>query len=140
MNISILSLSVQLLGGVILAATVLIAFHKIATDIKIRLLSISIIILPLIYVGFVLIGLANHTATTEWLYYEFAGLIVFSGFALLSLRISPYFIAAGWGLHIIWDALFHFDAAFVPYFYPAFCIGFDAVIALYAIYLLRGQK
>jgi hypothetical protein len=39
---------------------------------------------------------------------ELAQVIVFGTLALLGLRGSPYWIAAGWALHPFWDVVLHY--------------------------------
>src|SRR3712207_6878689 len=43
-----------------------------------------------------------------WTLVELAQVIVFGALALLGLRGSPYWIAAGWALHPFWDVVVHY--------------------------------
>ena len=63
-----------------------------------------------------------------------AQVIVFGTLALLGLRGSPYWIAAGWALHPFWDVVLHYigpGQSFTPWTYAIACITFDWLVALY---------
>jgi len=54
--------------------------------------------------------------------------------ALLGLRGSPYWLAAGWALHPLWDVGLHYIGpghSFAPMTYAIACISFDLVVAAY---------
>jgi hypothetical protein len=63
---------------------------------------------------------------------ECMGLAIFTGFALIGLRRS-FLLAAGWLLHPLWDWGLHPPptASWLPAWFPAFCIGFDLLLAAY---------
>lgn len=100
----------------------------------IRLFADALAVAAFIYVAF-----AMASMESVWLGVEIGGLLLFLGFAYLGLKRSVTWLWLGWLLHILWDAGVHmiFDAAFVPAWYPAACIGFDAVVAYY---VYRAQK
>jgi hypothetical protein len=67
---------------------------------------------------------------------ELAQVIVFGTLALLGLRGSPYWIAAGWALHPFWDVVLHYIGpgnAFTPWTYAIACISFDWLVAIYIV-------
>lgn len=91
----------------------------------------GLVIAALIYIAFAIIGSA-----WDFLLLEFIGLIIYGTFAFLAVRHHLLWLAAGWGLHIIWDLYLHAgpDTTFVPAWYPGLCLGFDIIIAAYVFY------
>jgi hypothetical protein len=64
------------------------------------------------------------------------GGIVFGTMALLGLRGSPWWLAAGWALHPLWDAGLHYfgpGSSFAPEPYAIACISFDWLVAAYIV-------
>lgn len=54
--------------------------------------------------------------------------------ALLSLRGSPYWLAAGWALHPVWGVMLHYfgpGRPFAPWTYAIACVSFDLLVAAY---------
>lgn len=100
---------------------------------QLRWISIGLIIAAFIYVIFSLFSL-----NIIWIAVEVLGLILFSMFVWMGFHYSPWFVAMGWLLHVIWDYGLHPNQSlpYVPGWYPALCIGFDTVIALYLAYWL----
>lgn len=69
-----------------------------------------------------------------WTLVELAQVVIFGTMALLGLRGSPYWIAAGWALHPLWDVGLHYIGpgnSFAPMTYAIACISFDLVVAAY---------
>ena len=99
-----------------------------------RSYAVALIVAALIYQGFAL-----NAADPRWPGYEAAGVLAYGSIALLGMRYSPWLIAAGWALHVLWDVLLHGGEAtpFVPAWYPGICIGFDLAVAAYLGYRLR---
>lgn len=62
---------------------------------------------------------------------ELFGVVLFAAFAGLGIVASPWFLAAGWGLHGLWDLALPWvaDTGYVPPWYAAACLGFDVVVA-----------
>lgn len=80
-----------------------------------------------------------------WTLVELAQVVVFDTMALLGLRGSPHWIAAGWALHPLWDAGLHYigpGRSFAPITYAIACISFDLVVAAYVaiVYGLIGSR
>jgi amino acid transporter len=98
--------------------------------------SIGLIIAALFYVAFSVTG-----ATTQWFMLELIGLVVFTIFAVLGLRVSLWFLALGWASHVSWDVLLHLirEQPFVPNWYPVACISFDLMVAGSIVAQLREQ-
>ncbi len=93
-------------------------------------LAVGLIVTALLYVAFALAG----GTSARWSALEVLGVFAFSAFAWLGLRTSPAWLALGWAVHVVWDVGLHLGAgapAFVPTFFPGFCIGFDLLVAGY---------
>ena len=76
----------------------------------------NLIIAAFIYVIFALVG-----TNWSWMPTELLGLVAYGALALLGLRYSPWLIAVGWALHVLWDLLLHPGGhpGYVPAWYPA---------------------
>jgi hypothetical protein len=88
------------------------------------------------YFGFATVGREVVDARPIWTLVELLQVVVFGTMALLGLRGSPYWLAAGWALHPIWDVLLHYlgpGQAFTPWTYAIACISFDWLVALYIV-------
>lgn len=94
----------------------------------------------LVVAAFIYVAFAMASMESAWLAVEIAGLLIFVGFASLGLKRSLSWLWLGWALHILWDAGIHLvaETTFVPAWYPALCIGFDAVVA-YHVYRLQSK-
>ena len=70
------------------------------------------------------------------------GLGFFTLVAVLGLRVSTMFLAVGWAVHGLWDALLHLTqhVAFVPDWYPVICLGFDLIVAIYIATRFQTQS
>ena len=122
--------------GAILAALILIGFHKMKAGKAAKFFAGSLIIAALIYIGFAFSGVLSQTATTDWILVEIGGFIIYFALAYAGVKISNLILAVGWALHIFWDAAFQHggEISYVPDFYPSLCIGFDLVFAIYIVY------
>jgi hypothetical protein len=105
------------------------------------LLVASLFIAAGAYVGFAVGGGAGP----HWILIESAQVVVFGGIALLGLRGSPFWIAAGWALHPLWDIGVHYAGpgqSFAPLSYVIVCGSFDLVVAAYVAiaYGLVGNR
>jgi hypothetical protein len=88
------------------------------------------------YFGFATLGRDIVDTSPIWMLVEIAQVIVFGTLALLGLRGSPYWIAAGWALHPFWDVVVHYigpGSAFTPWTYAIACISFDWLVAAYIV-------
>jgi hypothetical protein len=86
------------------------------------------------YFGFATLGREVVDARPIWTLVELLQVVVFGAMALLGLRGSPYWLAAGWALHPLWDVLLHYigpGQAFTPWTYAIACISFDWLVAIY---------
>jgi hypothetical protein len=104
---------------------------------------------PILVAGVIVAALlyvyhAVHARTSPaWLAAELAGVAFYSGMTLRGLRGSPWWIAAGWALHAVWDVALHLAGpgrAFVPAWYPVWCGSLDLVVAAVIAYrIVRGS-
>jgi hypothetical protein len=88
------------------------------------------------YFGFATLGRDVVDTSLIWMLVEIAQVIVIGALALLGLRGSPYWLAAGWALHPFWDVVVHYigpGSAFTPWTYAIACISFDWLVALYIV-------
>lgn len=116
-------------GGVVLALAYLAVARQRRPRAERRFHATALVAVALVYVGFALAG------NPGWLDLELAGVALFGALAWAGGARDPIWLAAGWAGHVVWDLLLHggADAAFVPAAYPALCVGFDLVIALYLL-------
>jgi hypothetical protein len=92
------------------------------------------------YFGFATLGREVLDARPIWTLVELLQVVVFGAMALLGLRGSPYWLAAGWALHPLWDVLLHYigpGQAFTPWTYAIACISFDWLVAIYIVVAYR---
>jgi hypothetical protein len=88
------------------------------------------------YFGFATLGRDVVGSAPIWILIELAQVIGFGALALLGLRGSPYWIAAGWALHPVWDVVVHFigpGQSFTPWTYAIACLSFDWLVAIYIV-------
>jgi hypothetical protein len=100
----------------------------------VRALAVGLAVAAAVYVGFAVAG----GAPARWLLLEVGGLAIFGALALVGYRRAPPLVAAGWLLHVLWDAPLHVTggaATYTPQWYPALCLGFDPVAAIGAAML-----
>ena len=82
------------------------------------------------YFGFALLAAPGPI----WVLAELVQVIVFGAIALLGLRGSPWWLAAGWALHPLWDVVLHYIGpgySFAPITYTIPCLSFDLLVAAY---------
>jgi hypothetical protein len=114
-----------LINGAVFAivAVIVPAFllSRFARDIIGRsVLVIFLIIAAGAYFGFAIVGRDLVGSDQVWILVELAQAVVFGAIALLGLRGSPYWIAAGWALHPFWDVVLHYMGpghSFTPWTY-----------------------
>jgi hypothetical protein len=123
-----------LVGGMIYALALIIIAHLVSRFIGEiygrALLAIMLVVAGGAYVGFAVAGDAGWL----WLLVELVQAVILGAFALLGLRGSPYWLAAGWSIHPIWDVVLHYVGAghaFAPEAWTIPCASFDLVVAAY---------
>jgi|SRR5215211_331739 len=118
------------IGGAVLAV---IAFllSRFTREIYGRaLLAIFLITAAGAYFGFAVLAGAGPI----WILIELVGVIIFGTMALRSLVGSPWWLAAGWALHPLWDVVLHLigpGGSFASQPYAVACVSFDEVVAAY---------
>lgn len=112
-----------------------VLFGRFTHD-EIRLYSLGLIGLPLVYAAFAVYAGQGSVAALEmsWgLPYFIGGILL----PLLSVRKSTMLIGALWAVHGLYD-LGHgylFTNAGVPDWYPAVCAGADLLVGMYLLVL-----
>jgi uncharacterized protein DUF6010 len=123
-----------LINGLVLGAMfIVVAFllSRFTRDIVGRyLLAIGLLIAALFYDYFAI----RAGKGILWVIGELVGVATFGGMALLGLRRSMWWVAAGWALHPLWDVVLHYvgpGRAFAPINYTIACVSFDPLVAVY---------
>jgi uncharacterized membrane protein SirB2 len=122
---------IEIVIGIILAIG-FIWFAKRSKSYRAEKISyaIGLAIAAVIYVVF-----GFFSSSNDWILTEFVGLLIYLPFAFLGVRYSGWFLGFGWLLHVGWDIFLHGSTLdFVPSWYPAVCLGFDVLIAVYIFY------
>jgi uncharacterized protein DUF6010 len=130
-----------LINGAIFAALAVIVSAFLLSRFTKDIIGRSVLVIFLFvaagaYFGFATLGRDVVDSPPIWMLVELAQVIVFGTLALLGLRGSPYWIAAGWALHPFWDVVVHYigpGRSFTPWTYAIACISFDWLVALYIV-------
>lgn len=130
-------LIIEIIAGIGIASIYAYLVHRIIPDKAPAFWRTGLVVAALIYVAFAIIG-----SRPDALPLEILGLAIYSVFALLSKKYTLHWLALGWGLHVLWDILLHSHehTSYVPHWYPGVCLGFDIVIAVYILVLIRKRK
>ena len=131
-------------GAILAVPLILIAFllSRFIRDIIGRsLLVIFLFAAAGAYFGFALLAAPGPI----WVLAELVQVIIFGVIALLGLRGSPWWLAAGWALHPLWDVVLHYVGpghSFAPITYTIPCLSFDLLVAAYTAiaYGLVGDR
>jgi MFS family permease len=125
-----------LIGGALNAvalALVALLISRLAGEIYGRaLLAIVLFIAGGVYLGFAVGG----GASGWWALAELVQGLILGVLGLLGLRGSPYWLAAGWALHPLWDVVLHHlgpGHEFAPEPWVIACVSFDLIIAAYLV-------
>jgi hypothetical protein len=123
-----------LLGGAVNALALVILAYLLSRSVGEiygrALLAIVLVIAGGAYVGFAVAG----NASGLWFLAELLQAVALGAFALLGLRGSPYWLAAGWAIHPLWDVVLHYlgaGHAFAPEAWAISCVSFDLLVAAY---------
>jgi len=129
-----------LIGGAINGAVLIIAaflLSRFAGDRYGRaLLVIFLFVAVGAYVGFAV----GAEASGLWQLAQIGHVLVLGAMGLLGLRGSPYWLAAAWALHVLWDYPLHYlgpGHAFAPESWAVSCISFDLLVAAYIVIAYR---
>ena len=98
-------------------------------------MAVGLVVASVIYVVFALLA-------GEWLGVELAGVLLFVLIAYAAAKTSPWLLAIGWGLHVVWDGVLHLviEQSVVSAWYPLACITFDAVMVVYILVAARTLR
>ena len=86
---------------------------------------------------------ARAGAGSAWIAAEVAGVLLFGGMGVAGVRGSPWWLAAGWALHPVWDMALHYFGpghAFAPETYAIACLSWDWVVAGYLAYRITWDS
>ncbi|WP_433505083.1 DUF6010 family protein [Pseudonocardia halophobica] len=106
-----------------------IALSRYVRDVAGRILLAAVLIAAAV---FYVVFAAQGDAGGAWLAAEVVGILVYGGMAVLGVRRSPYWLAAAWALHPVWDIVLHNigpGRAFAPEPYTIACLSWDLVVA-----------
>ncbi|NIP83876.1 MAG: hypothetical protein GWM90_33465, partial [Gemmatimonadetes bacterium] len=121
-----MSLVVWVIGGLVLGALFLRFATAGGAGRERRVLAVGLVVAAAVYVVFALVA-----GSGPWLVLELGGVLVFAVPAYAGLRWSPLFLAAGWGGHVLWDALLHIGGPIAGVeWYAGLCVGFDPLVAM----------
>jgi hypothetical protein len=121
-----------LLNGAIGGAVWVLVAHYVRRFTR-HILAAILIVAAVFYVSFTV----QAGASSAWIAAEVAGVLLFGGMAVSGMRGSPWWLAAGWALHPVWDIPLHYFGpghAFAPESYAIACLSWDWVIAGYLAY------
>jgi hypothetical protein len=126
-------LAAVLFGGLVGAAFVLLA-RRHTPQRELALYAAGLVIAALIYVAFALL---RHGVSHLPL--ELLGLVLFTLAAGLGLRNWTIVLGLAWIAHGAWDYVLHVPPpAYVPSWYPVWCLGLDVLVGLYVA--LNGTR
>jgi hypothetical protein len=120
-------------GAIQALVLVVIAFllSRFAGDIVGRsLLAVFLFVAAALYIVFAI----RAGESTFWVAGELVGVGIYGSMALLGLRGSPWWLAAGWAAHPVWDLALHYfgpGGSFAPVGYTITCLSFDLLVAAY---------
>ncbi|MFR9803330.1 DUF6010 family protein [Pseudonocardia sp. RS010] len=106
-----------------------LALSRFVRDVLGRVLLAGVLIAA---AAFYVVFAAGADAGPAWLAVEVLGVLLFGGMAVLGIRRSPYWLAAGWALHPVWDIVLHNigpGRAFAPEPYTIACLSWDLLTA-----------
>ena len=86
--------------------------------------------MPLVYVmGWFA---ARDHAASSWIWVELLGLALFTAFAALGLKNSPWFLAVGIVAHgLAWDTWHYRNSTYIPDWYATACLAVDLAFGAY---------
>ena len=129
-----------LIGGAVNALVVVVVAFLLSRFVG-EIYGRALLVIFLILAAGAYFGFATAAGTSGlWVLAELLQVLVIGAMGLQGLRGSPYWIAAGWALHPIWDWPLHYlgpGNAFAPESYAIACITFDWVVALYIVIAYR---
>jgi len=126
---------IDVIVGALLAFFFIRSIHRFAPERERLVYAVGLVFAALVYVGFTLVN-----KRSDRLGLEAIGVLVFAMIAAVGF-ISSAVLGLGWISHAAWDYSFGTEAEYVPFWYPAFCIGFDIFLGAYILlFLTRRTK
>lgn len=119
---------IYLLVSGLLQATILTLFAFVLRRYTRSILAFVLVVAAAAYVFFA--TLAGESPF--WLLVEVGGVAIYGALALLGVRRSAWWLAAGWALHPVWDIPLHYFGpghTFAPASYAIACLSFDLLVA-----------
>jgi hypothetical protein len=104
-----------------------------------EILAATLIAAAVFYIAFA----ARAGAGSAWIAAEVAGVLLYGGMGVAGVRGSPWWLAAGWALHPVWDMALHYFGpghAFAPETYAIACVSWDWVVAGYLAYRITRDS
>ena len=126
-----------LLNGAVGGAVLVLIAHLVRRFTR-EILAAILIVAAAFYVWFA----AREGAGPAWMAAEVLGVLLFGGMAVAGVRGSPWWLAAGWALHPVWDIALHYfgpGRAFAPEPYAIACLSWDWVVAAYLAYRITHR-
>jgi len=119
-------------GGMVLAGGTYATASLLPEDVQLPLHAVLLSAIAAVYVGF---AIADGRA--RFLAIQGAGVLAFGALAVAGLALHAGFLAAGYGLHGVWDLLHHrseVPGRQAPWYVPL-CLAYDWVVAAYLLAL-----
>jgi hypothetical protein len=125
------------IGGSVLSAVAFL-LSRFVRDVAGRaFLAFFLVVAALAYVVFAV----REGESAAWLAGELAGIAIYGAMGVTGVRRSPWWLAAGWALHPVWDVALHYvgpGRTFAPETYTITCLSFDLVVAAYVVVAYRA--
>jgi hypothetical protein len=141
MNSSLYSssqIALILLNGAVGGAVCVLVAHFLRRFTR-EVLAAVLILAAVFYISFA----ASAGAGPAWIVAEVLGVLLYGGMGVAGVRGSPWWLAAGWALHPIWDMALHYFGpghAFAPESYAIACLSWDWVVAGYVAYRITRSS
>ena len=117
--------------GLVLVAPYLWWLNRLSLNRLNQAAGVGLIVAAIIYIGF-----AWFNGNEPWLLVEALGVLLYGLSAWLAWRFSILWLAAGWGLHPLWDVWVHWlglGSHIAPAWYAIACLSFDFAVAIYIV-------
>ena len=127
-----------ILGGALGAVVVIGLIYFAAKPGDVLLLGQSLLGVLLAWIGAIYLGASLARGESLWVGAESAASLAVLVFAWLGLWGSPKWLAAGYGLHALWNAAHHPRLVQTPVvaWFPPISAGFDLVVAAWILWRL----
>lgn len=125
-----------IITGVGLALSFVGTTHFFAGDYQLEIFALFLALTSCVYGGAILTPAGSRFARVEFPFV----LMVFVA-SILGLMFSPLWLAAGYAVHGVWDAMHHFKKVETPIvkWFPPLCAAFDVLVSLYLVWVWYGS-